>query len=94
MLEITYRKVEIFATSFPEHPTFSSRPAVPMNSFKKIVPILASTSQLTCLGKHYVPGKASNARIFGPRMRDVTLPSLPETNAASVNADDTHPPSE
>jgi hypothetical protein len=69
-------------------------PALPMNLFKWILPILASTLQLTYSGKYSVPGKASYARLCGPRMPDVILPSFPETNAEKANADDTHPPSE
>jgi hypothetical protein len=53
----------MLTTSFPEYPTFSARPAVPMSLSEAIVPILAITLQLTYSGKHYVPGKALSARI-------------------------------
>jgi hypothetical protein len=87
-------KVAVFTTSFPEYPTFSDRPAVPMNFFRRIIPILASTSQLTYSGKYSVPDESSYARICGPRICDLTLPSLPETKAKRVNVNNIHPPSE
>jgi hypothetical protein len=55
---------------------FCARPVVPMNLFRWILPILATISQFTDSGNHFVLGKASYARICRPWMCDVALPFL------------------